>query len=168
MCAVEKSVPLSHECKDSSTTHAPLALRILRSELRCAGSSLRDYIIIIKQSKMTGFCAGIGVVWLNILHLTGLLRRLAMTGWRASSLRDYIIIIKQPKMTGFCTSIGVVWLNMLHFSGLLRRLAMTATCVVIARSEVTKQSREIQYAIIHFTAFPVISLLFFDCLMIIM
>ena len=28
---------------------------------------------------MTGFCGGIGAVWLPVIHLTGLLRRLAMT-----------------------------------------------------------------------------------------
>ena len=32
VCAVEKSVPPVHECRDSSTPHAPLTLRMLRSE----------------------------------------------------------------------------------------------------------------------------------------
>ena len=39
---------------------------------------------------MTGFCSGIGAVWFPVLHLTGLLRRLAMTMYVAviASLRS--------------------------------------------------------------------------------
>ena len=55
--------------------------------------SQRDYMIIIKQNKMTGFCTGIGTVWLKMLYLSGLLRRLSMTSPRNPidnlSHRDY-------------------------------------------------------------------------------